>query len=70
MLHVNAMADHSTEIARIRRILSVGARSIDVDGQKTQIDLESLRKRLRELESQDDSLRGRRPVVSKMNLRN
>ncbi len=64
------MADNSTEIIRIRTILASGARSVDVDGTRTQIDLDALRKRLRELEAGDDAYRGRRPVVSTMNLRN
>lgn len=63
------MADHSTEIERIQTILASGAKSIDVDGTRTQIDHAALRSRLRELQAQDDVHRGKRPVVSRINCR-
>lgn len=63
-------ADHSAEIERIETILASGARSIAVGGQKTDIDVDSLRRELRRLREEDFLHRGRRPVVAKINLRN
>lgn len=63
-----AMADNSERIAQIREILGCGATQTVTDGQTTVFDHASLRKELRDLMAEDDELRGRRPVISSMDL--
>lgn len=62
------MADHSERIAEIQDLLRTGATSVETDGTTVQLDPESLRRELRQLMAEDDTNRGRRPVVSSINL--
>lgn len=62
------MADHSTRIAEIESILRAGAKQVTIDGQSVTYDLPQLRKELRRLMAEDDTHRGRRPVVSSISL--
>ena len=58
------MADHTTEIARIRELLRSGAKSVTVDGVTTTIDTAELKRQLRELINDDDaSVGNRRPFA-------
>lgn len=49
------MADYSIEIAALEAILNSGASSVSTDGLSTSYDLDSVRKRLAELQAQDDA---------------
>ncbi len=49
------MADYSIEIAALEAILNSGASSVSTDGLSTSYDLESVRKRIAELKSQDQA---------------
>lgn len=62
------MADHAARIAEIRELLRSGVSSVSTDGTSTAFDLDSLRRELRDLEAQDDVLKGRRPVASSIYL--
>lgn len=62
------MADNSQRIAEIQEILRTGARQITNDGQTITFDFNALRKELRQLMSQDDVNRGRRPSVVSIDL--
>lgn len=62
------MADNSVQIARIQKILRNGVRTVVVDGVTTTFDFEELRRQLRELMASDDTHRGRRPVISTIDL--
>lgn len=62
------MPNHSTEIARIRAILREGASTVTTDGTTVTYDLAALRRELRQLEAEDDTTRGRRPVAASINL--
>jgi hypothetical protein len=63
------MANNAERIAEIREILSLGVTSVTRDGSMVSYDLDQLRTELRELESTDDTLRGRRPEISSINMR-
>jgi hypothetical protein len=62
------MADHAAEIASIETLLNSGATSVTTDGHTTTIDPDSLRQRLKELRSEDDTARARRPLFSQFPL--
>lgn len=62
------MADNTQRIAQIRSILESGVTSIEVGGEKTTFDLESLRKELRRLEEEDDAAKRKRPRIATMKL--
>lgn len=62
------MADHSERIAQIQQILRAGATSVSVDGVTVTYDFESLRRELRQLMQEDDVHKGRRPVISHLDL--
>ncbi len=64
------MPDHSERIAEIREVLRSGVQSTVTDGTTVTFDLASLRRELRELMAEDDTLHGRRPRVSSINLGN
>lgn len=55
-------------IAEIREILRSGASSVVTDGTSVTYDLDSLRRELRELEAEEPSLAGRRPVAASIYL--
>lgn len=62
------MADHTTRITAIQTILRTGARSVSVDGVNVTYDFEELRNELRQLMSEDDTHKGRRPVAARLDL--
>lgn len=62
------MADHSAKIAEIQNLLRAGARNVSVDGVNVTYDFDELRRQLRLLMAEDDSLRGRRPLVGRIDL--
>lgn len=62
------MADHSTRIAEIQEILRAGAKSVSVDGTSVTYDFGQLRNELRQLMSEDDVHRGRRPIAARLDL--
>jgi threonine aldolase len=62
--------DNSARIAEIRAILQAGARQVTVDGTTVTYDFAALRQELRELMSEDDILRHRKPRISSINLGN
>ena len=62
------MADHSTRISQIQAILRAGARRVTVDGVAVEHDFAALRRELRQLMAEDERYRGRRPVVSSIDL--
>lgn len=49
------MPDYSVEIAALEAILNSGAQSVSTDGLSMSYDLEQVRKRLAELQAQDDA---------------
>jgi hypothetical protein len=65
--------DLSDRIERIERLLASGAKAVEVDGTKTQVDIGSLRAELRKLRDEYDKewLRqaSRRPAISSISLR-
>lgn len=63
------MADNSARINQIREILAEGASTVVRDGSTVTWDLDQLRTELRELEATDDTLAGRRPEISSINMR-
>jgi len=63
------MADKSTEIAALEKILDSGARSVTVDGVTTAFsNAGEIRKRLRELQAETDGHQRRKPRISTINL--
>lgn len=62
------MADNSTRIAEIQDVLRTGAKEVLKDGVKVVYDFGALRSELRKLQATDDTQKGRRPVVSRINL--
>jgi len=63
------MADHSTEITALESILNSGARSVTIDGVTTTFEnADQIRRRLRELRATDDTNKGRRPPLARINL--
>lgn len=63
------MADNSTTIAQLEEILNAGVLEGQVDGQRVKFNSSAeIRKRIRELQANDDTQRGRRPVSSTINL--
>lgn len=62
------MADHTTRIAEIDAILRRGATSTAQDGQTVVYDLDALRAERRRLELDDDTVKSRRPVASRIYL--
>jgi len=62
------MADNSERIAEIQNVLRSGAKKTTVDGVSVEYDFAALRAELRRLMADDDIYRGRRPVVSTINL--
>lgn len=66
--NVDGMADHTTRIAEIQDILRTGARSVNVDGVSITYDFVQLRNELRQLMSEDDTHKGRRPIASRLDL--
>jgi len=64
------MADHSAQIAEIRETLRAGVTSVSTDGTTTSFDLDALRRELRELMADDDTLSTQRLRVRSINLGN
>ncbi len=62
------MPDNSAKIAKIRSLLETGVSSTAVGDVSNSIDRESLRKELRRLEAEDDTLRSKRPPVATIDL--
>lgn len=62
------MPDNSKKIADIKAILEAGATTVSAEGVTVTYDFEQLRRQLRQLQLDDDSLAGRRPKVSTINL--
>lgn len=60
--------DNAARINEIRETLRSGATSVQTDGTSVTFNFDQLRKELRELEAEDDSKRGRRPVASSIKL--
>lgn len=63
------MASYAAEIARLRKLINTATRSTSTDGVSTSFDLEFAKRRLRELEQQDeDTTANRRPTILGVNL--
>ena len=62
------MADNSERIAEIEALLQSGVTSVNVDGVLVTIDPTSLRQELANLRGSDDTQRGRRPVLTSIDL--
>jgi hypothetical protein len=62
------VANNSERITEIQNILRSGVTTGNVDGVQVTLDLNSLRKELRELLDKDNKNRGRRPVASSVKL--
>lgn len=63
------MASYAAEIARLRKLINTATRSTSTDGVSTSFDLEFAKRRLRELEQQDeDTTATRRPTILGVNL--
>ena len=60
--------NHSQRIAEIRAILTSGVTSTNVDGTTIQLDLDSLRRELHQLQREDDGQHVRKPRVTSVNL--
>lgn len=55
------------EIAELEVVLNVGAKSVAVDGIKTDYDLDQVRRRIRELKAEQDP--AARPRVAQVDMR-
>lgn len=63
------MADKSAEIAKLEKLLDSGAKSVNVDGiQTTFASATQIRRRIRELQSETDGSKRRKPPVSTINI--
>lgn len=63
------MASYTAEIARLRKLINTATRSTSTDGVSTSFDLDFAKRRLRELEQQDeDTTVTRRPTILGVNL--
>jgi LPS sulfotransferase NodH len=62
------MANNTAKIAELEDILQTGATSATIDGRTVHYDFDEIRRQLRELRANDDSQRGRRPVISRIRL--
>lgn len=62
------MADNTARIAEIQEILRTGASRVVKDGVTVEYDLGALRNELRKLQATDNTQKGRRPVISRINL--
>jgi len=61
-----------SDISNLEQILNSGATTISVDGETTVFDLDAVRQRLRDLQSELRALEGRparRPLFNRINLR-
>jgi hypothetical protein len=67
---LSGMDDNSVKIAELRELLESGVSSSSLDGVHTAIDLDSVRREIRRLEAEDETLRVRRPVAASMDLSN
>ena len=65
-----AMADNAKKIAELEKIVQGATSRVTTDGTSTEFDLSAARAELRRLREQDDSQKGRRPVISSINLSN
>jgi hypothetical protein len=57
---------YATKIANLEAILNSGATDVTVDGTRTVLNLDSVRKRIAELRRLDNA--ARRPVISQIDL--
>lgn len=65
------MADYSTEIAHLEKVINAAMRRVSTDGLSTDFDLEAARKRLAALRKLDDAQRAAglvRPTVTRIRL--
>lgn len=62
------MADNTDRISEIREILRSGVKSFSNDGTVVTHDFAELRRELRELEAEDDTVGGRRPSSFRADL--
>ena len=63
-----AMPDNSAKIAELEALIQGATRRVTTDGTTTDFDLDKAREELRRLREQDTTQRGRRPVISTINL--
>lgn len=64
------MADNAKKIAALERLIQGATTRVTTDGTSTDFDLDAARAELRRLREQDDTQKGRRPVISTINLSN
>lgn len=62
------MPDNSAKIAELEALIQGAATRVTTDGTTTDFDLARAREELRRLREQDNTQRGRRPVISTINL--
>ena len=62
------MADHSAEIARLRRLKRAGVKKVDFDGLEIEINHDLIDEALEELIADDDTETITRPRVSTIDL--
>ncbi len=65
---MKSQAELEAELEAIEKKLSSGVSSITVDGTKTEFNLNILRERAREIRSELNSFKARRPRVSSIHL--
>ncbi len=66
--NVFGMPDNTAKIAHLNALLDVGATDAVIDGQTVKISPRQIRKRLRELEAEDDTVTARRPLAMTVDL--
>lgn len=57
------MADNTEKIASIRAILEAGVSTVNIGGEQVSYDFDALRRELRRLELEDDTVKKKRPMV-------
>lgn len=60
--------DRTAEIAKLEKLLNSGVSTVSVDGVNVALDVDAIRRRLRELRLEDDTQKARRPVASIIKL--
>jgi hypothetical protein len=64
------MADNTQKISELEEVTQGGAKRVTTDGTSVEFDQKAAREELRRLRAADNTQKGRRPVISSINLSN